>query len=159
MRQNRITNILPAILGLLMLAGCGSGVLFDETVSFDARGWHKDEPVLFRVDINDTTQVLDVGFTFRHNEDYPYSNLWLFLTVEGPDDLNVRDTLELYLARPDGRWLGRKRGEAIEVSALYQHYVKMAQPGEYRFSIVHGMRREVLPNINSIEFWLQNAGK
>lgn len=148
-----------AIFLIAIFSGCGSGVVYDETVDFDAAGWHKDNPAIFNVNITDTAKVMDVGFTFRHNEGYPYSNLWLFLTVEGPGSLSVRDTLELYLARPDGSWLGRKRGDVLEISALYQHDVKMAQPGEYRFTVIQGMRRDLLPNISSVEFWIQDGSK
>ena len=98
-----------------------------------------------------------MGFTFKHDNDYPYSNLWLFLNVQGPLQANQTDTLELFLARLDGEWLGRERGNMIEVSALFMNGVKMNQPGDYHFTVVQGMRRESLPGISSIELWVQES--
>jgi gliding motility-associated lipoprotein GldH len=153
--RNNLLYLLVA--KVLFFSGCNSGVAYNETVEFSSEGWHKDNSTVFTAEITDTTKVFDIGLTFKHNDDYPYSNLWLFLTVTGPGELNVRDTLELFLAEPDGRWLGRKRGGSLEISALYQHDVKMAQPGAYTFRVVHGMRRALLPDIESVEFWIQSG--
>jgi len=142
---------------ILILQACASGVIYEQTVSLPPEGWHKGEPAKFKVNISDTSQVIDVGFTFKHDNDYPYSNLWLFLNVQGPLQANQTDTLELFLARLDGEWLGRERGNMIEVSALFMNGVKMNQPGDYHFTVVQGMRRESLPGISSIELWVQES--
>src|SRR5690606_31465346 len=126
-------------------------------VELGESGWSKDHKAVFQVDVTDSSQVLDVGMTFRHTDDYPYSNLWLFVDMQGENGLLIKDTLEFFLSETDGRWLGHKKGESYEVSALYRHAVKMSHVGSYRFEISHAMRRDVLPHITSVEFWMQNA--
>ncbi|SKB98872.1 gliding motility lipoprotein GldH [Alkalitalea saponilacus] len=146
-----------ALFFAIMTVSCADRVVFEERLEMDIRGWHKDEPASFTVEIADTSQILDMGLTFNHTDGYPYSNLWLFLTIKGPDQVQITDTLELFLAEPSGRWLGRRKKGNYEISALYRHEIKMAHPGEYQFSVVHGMRRELLPHLKSVEFWVQSS--
>jgi gliding motility-associated lipoprotein GldH len=158
--MRRKLNFPTVIAVLAILAGmtaCQSSVVFDEVVELGESGWHKDHKALFQVEVADTSQVLDVGMTFRHTDDYPYSNLWLFVDMQGEDGLMIKDTLEFFLSETDGRWLGHKKGDVFEVSALYKHAVKMSHPGSYTFEISQGMRREVLPHITSVEFWMQKT--
>ncbi len=139
------------------MTSCQSSVVFDEVVELGETGWHMDHKAVFQVDVIDTSRVLDVGMTFRHTDDYPYSNLWLFVDMQSENGLSIKDTLEFFLSETNGRWLGNKKGDGYEVSALYKHAVKMSHPGSYRFEISQGMRRDVLPHITSVEFWIQNS--
>jgi gliding motility-associated lipoprotein GldH len=132
-------------------------VVYTQVVELGENGWHKDFKAKFQVEIKDTSQVMDVGMTFCHTDDYPYSNLWLFVDMKGENGLMIKDTLEFFLSETDGRWLGHKEGDVYEVSALYKHAVKLTHPGTYSFEISQGMRRDVLPQIRSIEFWMQKA--
>src|SRR5690554_2424218 len=63
----------------LLWANCSQGELFREEQSFGAGGWHRDQAAEFEVEVQDTTQLLDIGLTLTHGEDYPYSNLWVFV--------------------------------------------------------------------------------
>jgi gliding motility-associated lipoprotein GldH len=159
--MKRKSNFFQVPLVLFLVAAltfsCQSSVVFDEVHELGEKGWHKNQKAVFQVDISDTSQVLDVGMTFLHTDDYPYSNIWLFVDMEGEKGISVKDTLEFFLSETDGRWLGKKKGDFFEVSALYQHAVKLSHPGSYRFEISHGMRRDVLPYVASVEFWMQNA--
>lgn len=138
----------------LLWAGCSQGELFREEQSFGAGGWHRDQAAEFEVEVQDTTQLLDIGLTLTHGEDYPYSNLWVFVDVETDHGPAVRDTLEFFLSEPSGPWLGKRSGDRLEVSAYYQHGVRLARPGTYRFRIQQGMRRELLPEMFQVEFWV-----
>ena len=142
---------------LLLVSACGQKVIFDEKVTIDATGWDMDAPALFKVTQNDTSQILDIGMTFLHSKDYAYSNLWLFIEVNGPEGLVQKDTLELFLAHVDGNWLGKKKSDAIQVSAMYQYGVKLSHPGEYVFKIKQGMRPNPLQGINELSFWMQQS--
>ncbi|WP_088653460.1 gliding motility lipoprotein GldH [Geofilum rhodophaeum] len=138
----------------LFWAACSQGELVREEQHFGAGGWHRDQPAVFEVEVQDTTHLLDIGLTLTHGEDYPYSNLWVFVDVEPENGPALRDTLEFFLSETSGEWLGRQRGDRVEVSAYYQHGVRLARPGTYRFSFQQGMRRELLPEMFQIEFWV-----
>jgi gliding motility-associated lipoprotein GldH len=142
---------------LMLFSACGAKVIFDEKVAFEPTGWDKDAPALFKVNQSDTSKVLDVGMTLLHSEDYAYSNIWLFIEVDGPEGLVQKDTLELFLANFEGEWLGKSKHDAIQVSAMYQYGVKLSRPGEYVFTITQGMRQNPLSGIKELSFWLQES--
>jgi len=156
-KKARSIAVLVTCLFLTIVISCQSPVIFDEVVEFGENGWHKEEVAEFNVDIKDTSLIMDVGMTFLHGEDYPYSNLWLFIDMEYEDSLMAKDTIEFFMSEVSGKWLGDKQGNGYEFSILYQHGVKVGKPGNYNFKITQGMRHEVLPNIESVEFWMQKV--
>ncbi len=155
MRKFKIIYCLFAL--LFLISGCRNKMLYEGMHEFGSEGWHLSDTAYFDVNLADTSQVLDMGFTFRHSDRYPYSNLWLFLSIESPEGIHIKDTLDLFLAQPNGKWLGHRKHKAYEISSLYRYQTKMAQAGNYKFSVVHGMRREILPAIERIEFWIQTS--
>lgn len=142
-------------MALLLFSACSSGVVYESKVTFDANGWHKDSIAFFDVPITDTASVYTIGLTLDHSKNYAYSNLWLFLSIENQEDAAVCDTVEFFVARPNGNWLGSKKKGGFEVSAYYKQGVKMMQPGIYRFGIQQGMREPLLKEVTSIELWMQ----
>ncbi len=153
--MNRYIFLIVAF--LFFMSACTNRIIFEERVQMQEEKWDKDEPAVFAVLHQDTSQVVDVGMTFKHTDEYAFSNLWVFLEVNGPEGLVQRDTLEMFLAHVDGRWLGEKKSKSYEISALYQHGVKLSKPGNYSFSVIQGMRRNQLEGIQEISFWIQKS--
>lgn len=141
--------------GLALLLGCAPGLKYEEKIDFGSEGWHKDSVALFDVSVMDTSEVLTIGLTLQHGKKYPFSNVWLFLTVEDESGVAIRDTLEFFVARPNGNWLGKKRDGGYEVSAIYKQGIRMSHSGTYQFSLIQGMRVDLLKEINSLELWIQ----
>lgn len=149
-------NFFIALIFTLLFSACGNKVLYEKSVSLSNNIWDKESPVVFSMEHNDTTSIVDIGMTFKHTDEYAYSNLWLFLEVSGPDGMIRKDTLEMFLAHRDGRWLGKKKSETVEISATYQKGVKFSKPGIYSFSVVQGMRINKLEGIKEVSFWVQD---
>lgn len=143
------------LFGFILLVACSPKLKYEEKIDFAPEGWHKDSLAIFDVSIVDTSNVLTIGLTLQHGKKYAYSNVWLFISVEDEAGVAVRDTLEFFVARPNGKWLGKNKDGGYEVSAIYKKGVRMKHIGDYRFSIAHGMRDELLKNIDSFEFWVQ----
>ena len=51
----------------------------------------------------------------RHDNDFPYSTLWLETTVE-EGDRRLTDTLEIHLADRFGSWRGRGIGASFQMT-------------------------------------------
>jgi len=118
-----------------------------ESVAIPESGWRIDQPVRFTVDIKDTAQLYDVYITLRHNTDYNWMNLFLFLKTYYPNMEFSRDTLECFLSDETGRWFGKGGSSIKNCMMLFQRNVKFPQEGRYLFEFVHGMRTENLQNI------------
>jgi len=142
---------------VVFLVACTQSVIFEQTRNIARQGWHKDSTMVFEPVINDTSQIMNLGFTMEHSADYPYSNLWLFIDVESPGGELQTDTMEFFLAEPDGQWIGRGSNRSRTLHWLYKGHVKLAHPGEYCFTIEQGMRRDRLDGIQSLSMWIEKA--
>lgn len=143
------------LFSFIFVVACAPKLKYEKTVDFGSSGWHKDSVALFNVSVMDTSEVLTIGLTLQHGTKYAYSNVWLFISVEDEVGTAVRDTLEFFVARPNGNWLGKKKNGGYEVSAIYKQGIRLKHPGVYRFSIAQGMRHDILKEINSLELWVQ----
>lgn len=108
----------------------------------------------YRYDSFDTTSTFDVLVDIRHNTLYKYSNLYLFVQIQAPNQKKIKDTIEVKLANLNGQWVGRGLSGIKEISILYKSNIKFAQKGVYQFEIQQAMREEKLKNITDIGFKL-----
>ncbi len=145
------------LLFLISFTACNRGLVFEDKHELADHRWHKDSLAVFAPEIEDTSKVVNIGFTLQHNNNYPYSNMWLFVDVKGPEGQLQTDTMEFFLAEPDGRWLGQGNDDSRSVNWLYKPGVKLRNPGSYEFSVRQGMRRDVLEGVHSLSLWIEEA--
>ncbi|HEX7583515.1 MAG TPA: gliding motility lipoprotein GldH [Prolixibacteraceae bacterium] len=140
-------------LSLFLLAGivsCDRKRVFESYIKLDEKGWNKDSVVVFHVQLKDTTRNHNLYVNIRNKGTYPYSNLWLFLTIGSPDGTMRTDTVEFSLAEPSGRWKGSGIGGLHDNQILYKSSVYFPRKGQYIFKIKQGMRDNVLQGIRDI---------
>ncbi len=134
---------------VLFLAGCGRHTLFTGMV--DVRdAWAKGDAARFEVTVPDTDTRYNFYIDVRHTGKYRYSNLYLFMQTRFPDSTYTRDTIEITLATPDGKWLGKGWGEIKEDHVLVRHGFSFPLPGKYEFMIWQGMRADTLKAVRSV---------
>ncbi|MFM9008571.1 MAG: gliding motility lipoprotein GldH [Bacteroidota bacterium] len=136
-----------ALLSLTAFVACDRSALFDEYQEIPGNAWQADKPLVFTVQIPDTTTGHNVYINLRNASHYPFSNIFLFLNTRFPDGQIDRDTLEIMLASPEGQWLGDGLGDIWDNRVLFKRNVSFPQTGEYRFEISQGMRLDPLPGI------------
>jgi len=107
--------------------------------------WSWEEEKVFPVEIADTTGLHNIFLQVRHTVDYPMSNLYMFVRVEGPGGQQLKDTVNMILAEPDGKWRGSGPGKLRELQLLYRKQTRFAAPGTYIFTLEQGMRRPQVP--------------
>lgn len=94
----------------------------------------------------------------RHTNDYPYSNLYLFVVISSPDGNHLRDTLELNVADNTGKWYGTSTlGDIYSISKIYKKNVRFAQKGTYNFYISQAMRLTQLQGITDVGIRIEKA--
>lgn len=140
--------ISTAILMLLATApGCIRQPYFEENFAFDPRGWGYEVKPSFDVEINDTTAVYSLFLNLRHTGGYKYSNLFLLISVAGPEQDTVTDRFEFTLAAPDGRWLGDGSGNIYSYRIPFSDSTRFRRKGLYRFRMEQNMRDPMLAGI------------
>ncbi|MBL4703774.1 MAG: gliding motility lipoprotein GldH, partial [Flavobacteriales bacterium] len=105
--NNKIIAGCLILLGIIGLAGCGSGsAYYEEYIEIPNQQWNQSNVPFFEFEITDTSQRYDMYFNIRHNKAYEWKNIWVFLTFEVPGGQVDRDTLEFVLQDGQSRWLG-----------------------------------------------------
>lgn len=143
----------------VLTVSCEKNAIFHQFVSIDEKGWHEDSLAVFSVQVTDTVGSYDVVLDVRNRNEYPYQNLFLFISSTSPDNYQVSDTLNCILSDELGRWQGKGFGSVSSLPILYMSDIKFPKQGEYVFQIRHGMREHLLPGINDIGLRVQKATK
>ena len=145
------------LLLLILLLSCNSDVIFTDNVTMQDNVWELSNVPDFSFLIDDTARLTDVYLTLRSGSDYPYRNLFLFVTISSPDGNIMTDTLEYYLADEKGNWYGKGFGDIHEYSLPYRTNVYFPEKGTYLIKIQHGMRIGDLPGIYDIGLRIEKS--
>lgn len=133
-------NLLSAFSLLFLLWSCDSNRVYDEYESI-TNGWNKDSIVTFDLPEMDSIPDYNLFINVRNNNDYAFSNIFLIANIQFPQGKVITDTLEYRMAYPDGEWLGTGFGDVKENKLWYKEGVRFNEPGRYKISIQHAMRK------------------
>jgi len=149
-----------AFLTLTLITGliaCDRKKVFEAYHKIDEKGWNKDSVVVFNVHLTDTVKNNNLYVNIRNKGNYPYSNIYLFLSIGAPDGTLRTDTVEFTLADPSGKWRGSGIGGLHDNQIPYKSSVYFPHPGDYKFMIKHGMRDNVLQGIRDVGFRVEKT--
>jgi gliding motility-associated lipoprotein GldH len=90
---------------------------------------------------------------------YRFSNLFLFVNTILPQGQTLRDTVEITLSAPDGKWLGNGLGDIYDNRYLFRENFKFPQAGSYRFELIQAMRVNPLQGIMDAGIRIEKATK
>ena len=109
--------------------------------------WSKKDTLNFNFKIENTSVKKNINFVVRNNEDYQFSNLYLFIKLKQGKKVISTDTLNYKLADKTGKWLGSGMGSIKEIYFQYKKNFLFSKTGDYTLSIVQGMRKDTLKGI------------
>ena len=151
--------ILFLLTSFLILSSCNKGVVYTDSVAMTENEWPIMNVASFTATISDTINSNNLFFILRTGSDYPFRNIYLFVTASSPEGKNITDTLQYYLADDKGKWYGKGFGDIHELKLPYKSNVFFPSKGEYSFRIQHGMRQEELPGVYDIGFRIEKISK
>ena len=137
-----------------LFTACGSEGYDERKVISEAK-WAVEDRVPFDVTVNDTVGVYAFGMNLRHMENYRYSNLYVFLHTTFPNGNLTHDTIQLMLATPDGRWVGKGSGSMRDLHITLNPRMRFPVQGTYHFEIEQAMREPVLKGISDIGLFIE----
>ena len=129
-----------AIFLLLVMTGCDPNRVYEENKEIQGYDWKMQEPVRFKVQVEDTISSHSIYVNIRNYSDYPYSNIYLFIHVTSPAGDKLTDTVNYVLADKRGKWLGRGLGDLYYIRLPYKQNIRFPYKGIYVFNIEQGMR-------------------
>jgi len=134
-------SFLPVFLIIMTcLISCDSNRVYDEYESIPDT-WNKDSILTFNLPVIDSIPDYNLFINVRNNNDFAFSNLFLIAQIHFPQGKVITDTLEYEMAVPGGQWLGTGFGDVKENKLWYKEKVRFNEPGQYKISIQHAMRR------------------
>ena len=137
----QIKNNFLFLLFVLALVSCDKKSVFDEYKSVN-NSWHKDSIVSFKLPQLDTTKKYDLFVNIRNNNDYPYNNLFLIVSLEQPNKKVLVDTLEYQMANPDGSLMGEGFSDVKLSKLVYKPNQAFDLKGQYTVKIQHANRQK-----------------
>src|SRR5690606_8116036 len=137
------------IIGII-LASCSDDALVDKSVAIAQHQWDYAHPAEVAVHVSDINQPYRIYLNLRHTPDYRYSNVFLLMHLRQPDGKDTTERIELTLAEPDGRWVGRGVGSNYSFQELIKDNYRFADSGEYIFTLEQNMRENPLREITDV---------
>lgn len=138
----------------ISLWGCGPRPVVRCAWQAPVEGWSADSVVGWAVKVTDISEPYTIDLGLRHSSSYDFSNLYLIVTIQGPDGAQVVDTLSYPLANALGEWYGKGFADTKELILPYRRNAQFADTGEYRFTLRHGMRQDPLEGIKQLSLEL-----
>lgn len=145
---------------IVTLVSCDKKRVFDEYKAV-GDGWNKDSIVSFELPPLDVKKQYDLFLNIRDNNDYPFNNIFLIVSLEQPNKRTLVDTLEYQMANPDGSLLGEGFTDTKDNKLVYKERMKFSA-GKYRVHIKQAVRQtgkidgiKVLKGITDVGFRIE----
>ncbi len=132
---------------ILSITACDKSKVYDNSKALENAQWNYQKYIKFDVTIDDTISLHRFFINIRNNNEYEYSNIYLFLTTSLPNGKKSQDTLLCYLADDKGKWLGKGLGDIKDNQLLLKDNLRFPLKGTYSFTLKQAMRKD---NINGI---------
>ncbi len=159
----RLKNSILFIVMLLIIVSCDKRSVFDDYKSV-GNAWHKDSIVTFELPQLDAKKPYNLYINVRDNDDYPFNNLFLIVSLEQPNKQVKVDTLEYQMTNPDGTLLGDGFSDIKESKLFYKDKENFTQKGVYKIHIKHATRQTgkiegvtSLPGISDVGFRIEST--
>ena len=146
-----LKNRLKLLVAAGLLWACGPTPMYEEYVSVPENSWDADSVVSFEVEIEDTTSVYQIVWYLRNNDDYEFSNIYLFRDVYSLKGPEFADTANFMLADAYGKWLGKGIGELKTNTWPFKNgYLQFKHSGTYVFNLQQAMRTSTLIGVEDV---------
>lgn len=123
----------------LCLMSCKK-IAFKDSKKIESEMWSATKPVLFDFSIKDISKPYSVIVSVANNDDYRYSNLYLFVDIYMPNKKVVRDTVDFILANEQGKWSGSGLFAPFMSEYQYKKNILFPVAGKYRIALEQAMR-------------------
>ncbi len=136
------------LLSIVLCTACTRRELYNDYVDIPAGGWEIQDSKTFTIDVP-AQGCYDVDMFVRHNSEYKYRNLWLFVDHLSPDSVLTTDTVNIVLADRYGRWSGGGWGAFRQI----EHPINRALPldsGVHVIKITQAMREYNLKGVANV---------
>lgn len=133
---------------IFLHVACNPNIVFEKYEDVPGEIWNRYKVMEFTANIPDSGQY-NITLCLRHTTDYEMANLWCFVSTRSQLSRQLRDTVNIKIAEPDGHWTGS--GNAIKTieQPINLNPVSLPQ-GKVIFRIEQGMRIENMKGVKNV---------
>ena len=131
-----IISKISILLVVILFSACNNNVVYDENKEVNQRAWKTKDKLYYEIDITDTIKSYKLAINIRNTIEYPYSNIYFYMNTILPNGKVTKcDTIECYLAYPDGTWKGKGNSKIRDNRFWIAKNIKFEQKGKYTFEL------------------------
>ena len=127
-------RIIFSFFSLLLFASCNTNVNSSYSI-FKDNSWHADSIITVSHVVVDSTTKHNMYLKVRHNTDFEYQNIFLFVSFR-----EKTDTIEVILSEKSGKWLGKGFGDIKEVDYCFAENIIFNSKQTRTITIEQAMR-------------------
>jgi gliding motility-associated lipoprotein GldH len=151
-----IISRITILLIVISFAACNVNVVYDENKEVNQESWKTTDKLYYEIDVKDTLKTYKLAINIRNTVEYPYSNIYFYMNTMLPDGkVTKRDTIECYLAYPDGTWKGKGNSRIKDNRFWIAKNVKFNQIGKYTFELRQATTDSLLKGISDVGLHLE----
>ena len=137
----RKTNCFGLLLLFLFFTSCDKKQFYSEYKELDG-SWKKSDTLRFTFEQKDTINPYNLFLNVRNNNDYPFNNMYLIVSLKEPGKKPTIkiDTLEYQMADVDGTLLGEGFTDVKESKLWYLENYVFNRIGNYKVEVVQAVR-------------------
>lgn len=139
------------LLVIVSFPACIKSPYYQKEFAVPQNAWAYNFKPSFKFEVTDTAVPYNLYFLVRHTEAYAYSNIWMWIYSKQPGDSTFqRSRIEIPLAEPSGKWLGRGMGEIWEQRmpiTRNDNPMVFKRKGTYEIKLEQNMRVNPLPEV------------
>lgn len=121
--MRKLNKILFGFFCFLMIIGFGctsTHTRYSEFKNLPVSGWASENPIVFNLDSVKWDNNENLDLTIRHDDHYPYKNLWIYIDYINKTGEVHRSRLECKLSDIYGNWQGKGFGSTYEYNIQLQ---------------------------------------
>jgi len=152
-----VRSILPVLfLAALAISSCTTSPYYQKQDAVPGTKWDYSFQPVYKINIPDSNYKYATYLIIRHDEAYPYANIWVRMRVKAPGDstFNQGVRIERQLADPTGKW----QSNAMAIGGIWEHVMRIGpketpqftKPGTYEIKLEQVMRSNPLPSIMNV---------
>jgi gliding motility-associated lipoprotein GldH len=137
----RKTNFIGLLLLFMFFTSCDKKQFYSEYKELDG-SWKKSDTLRFTFEQKDTINPYNLFLNVRNNNDYPFNNMYLIVSLKEPGKKPTIkiDTLEYQMADVDGTLLGEGFTDVKESKLWYLENYVFNRIGNYKVEVVQAVR-------------------
>ena len=143
---------------VLIFTSCQPSYYFEEAIPINNEAWSYNQPLNFKVDVNDPKKKYNLYFDIDHSSDYSFQNMYVQIHTTFPNGEKTSKPLSIDFMDKSGRWYGKCSGEICKLRVQLKTAIQFKDPGQYGFEFEQFMRKENLKGIKNLAFRMEEVG-